>query len=193
MRKPRIFILLLASLCLVAATASAQCVDGTITSALEVGGTFDGLYKYTVTINWDTPQGLSHATLDCGFGNCASLACASNWYFDDPAGMGSGGSPNDCDFDFEGEFVCQGDPSIGFTDPVIKWDALETNGCEAENTGSAVLCFYTDVAPADGVLPIVLVKNGQSVCEGTILGDCPLPCPTPVEGTSWSKIRKLIH
>lgn len=189
----RLFAILVTCLSLSAPVAMAQCVDGTITAALEVGGPFDGLYKYTVQINWDTPQGLSHATLDCGFGACSAIACAQGWFFDTPAGTGTGGEPGNCNFDFSGEFNCQGDPSIGFTDPVIKWDAEETNGCEAGNTGSATLCFYTSVPPVMGTLPIVLVKNGQNVCEGDILGDCPLPCPVPTEQTTWSGIRKLIQ
>jgi len=177
-----------------AAPAQAQCVNGTITSEIQVGGPYDGLYKYTIAITWSTNKGLSHVTLDCNFGMCPAEACAADWYFDDPAGSGTVGIPVECEFDMVGEFNCDGDASIGLTDPVLKWDAIaDTTGCEPDREGTATMCFYTSVAPVQHETPVVLVKNGQNVCQGTIVGACPLPCATPVQHSTWGRIKHLFN
>ena len=163
----------------------AQCVSGTVTAEMQVGGPFVGLWKYTAEFTWDTPQGLSNVTLDCGFGDCVQEACTAIWMFDTPAGTGVG---DGCTIDFAGEFNCQGNPSIGYTDPVIKWDAVGT--CEAQNIGSATLCVYTNIGPhPDSQLPIILIKDGQDVCQGTLIGDCPSPCTVPTESVSWGQLK----
>ena len=167
----------------------AQCVTGEMTSELLTEGPRAGLYKYTLSIAWDTPQGLSHVTLDCGFENCPTEACATEWFFDEPAGHGYGGSPDECEFVFDGYFNCEGDPSIGVDQPIIKWDAVDSDTCQADNMGSAVLCFYTHVGPVMHQVPIVIVKNGKEVCTGEIAGACPLPCATPVENMTWGTIK----
>ncbi len=179
------------SICL-PAMASAQCVGGSISSELMNSGPHAGLFKYTVSINWDTEKGLSHVTLNCSFGECATAACGHTWEFDSPGGIGTGGDPGNCDFDFAGEFNCNGDASIGIDEPILKWDAID-DGCEAEKTGTGTLCFYTDVPPAMGDVPVVLVKNGQSICEDVLVGDCPLACPIPVQRTTWGAVRSLYN
>jgi hypothetical protein len=171
--------------------ANAQCVEGTITSEMQMFGPFAGLYKYTVEVEWTTPFGLSHLTLDCGFSMCPEAACSRIWVFEEEAGTGVGGEPDGCEFGFRGEFNCNGDPSIGVTDPVVKWDA-EDNGCEGGKTGSAVLCFFTDIAPIQGDVPVSLIKDGQDVCEGSLSGDCPMACPVPVESTGWGRLKLLL-
>ena len=165
--------------------ASAQCVSGTVTAEFQTSGPFAGLWKYTIDFSWDTAQGLSNVTLDCGFGDCVDEACTATWMFDDPAGYGPG---DGCTLDFDGEFNCQGNPSIGFTDPVLKWDAV--GECQPEAMGSATLCAYTNIGPhPDSQLPIILIKNGQNVCNGTIMGDCPSPCTVPTESANWGFIK----
>jgi len=189
MRSKDCIVFLFAAACLAVSAISsplhAQCVDGTIACDLQVGGSYDGLYKYTVTLNWDTPQGLSNITMDCGFGECVDQVCLSTFLFDSPAGTSNGA----CIVRYEGEFNCQGNPSIGFTDPVIKWDAVSE--CEPGNMGTATLCFYTSLGPAPGTsAPLFLVKNGQNVCSGAIYGDCPAPpCIVSIEGTSWGAVK----
>jgi len=190
--KRRYFLFILSFACIAfvvpGAALASECVDGTITASLVTEGEHIGLYKYTIEISWNTPQGLSNVTLDCGFDECA---CESSWWFDDPAGTGSGGDPDSCDFEFSGEFNCQGNPSIGIDHPILKWDAIQTEDCEAGATGSATLCFYTAAAPAPASVPVILIKNGQNVCEGTIEGDCPFPCPVSIEEGTWSSLKAL--
>ena len=108
-----------------------------------------------------------------------------------PDGMTTGGGPKQpCMAEYSGEFNCGGNPSIGFMDPIIKWDALN-GGCEPDKTGSGVFCFYTNLSPSSGSqLPMALIKNGQEVCSGMLTGQCPEPpCVVPVEPTNWGKIK----
>lgn len=168
--------------------ANAQCLSGTVTAELQTTGPFSGLWKYCLNLTWDTPQGLSNVTFDCGLDACPGAACGAGWFFDDPAGTGTGGEPDSCDFEFTGEFNCNGNPSIGIDYPIIKWDAIN-DGCEAGPTGMAMLCFYTAAAPQMPEAVVVLIKNGQMVCEGTVTGACPMICPTPIEDATWSRVK----
>ena len=173
---------------------SAQCLSGNVTAELQTSGTYAGLWKYTATVTWDTPSGLSNLTLDCGFGACPDEACLQTYLFDTPAGTSDGktttGPPASCVAEYSGEFNCSGNPSIGWMDPIIKWDALG-GGCEPGKTGTGSFSFYTNLGPrSDSQLPMVLIKNGQQVCSGTLTGQCPEPpCVVPVEPTSWGKIK----
>jgi|GEM_PF-6554357 len=166
---------------------SAPCVQGTISGVPQLTGPYAGLYEYTVDLAWSTPRGLSHVTLDCGFESCPAAACAVTWVFGEPAGSAPG--EDGCDLEFEGEFNCEGDDSIDMETPVLKWDAGDGEGCEAGREGTATLRFYTDVPPSGGLTPVVLVKNGTEVCSGTLVGDCPLVCPTPVERLHWGVLK----
>lgn len=177
-----------------ATLAGAQCVTGNVTAEFQTSGPFNNLWKYTAVVTWDTNQGLSNVTLECGFGACPEQACAQTYLFDAPGGTSDGttGPPNPqpCVAEYVGEFNCGGNPSIGWTDPVIKWDAVN-GGCEPEKVGTATLCFYTNLGPSENSqLPIVLIKNGTSVCEGTLTGQCPAaPCTVPVEETNWGQVK----
>jgi hypothetical protein len=170
-------------------TASAQCVSGTISSELQLSGPYAGLYKYTIEITWDSPQGLSNITLDCGYDCAPTLACQQQHEFDNPAGY-SDGEPAVCQVDYVGEFNCNGNPSIGITYPIVKWNAVYSGGCEPGATGSGTFWFYTIIAPTpDSPLPIIIEKNGQNVCDGIVLGDCPTLCTVPVEDASWGEVK----
>ena len=172
----------------------AQCVDGTISSQLMTSGPFTGLWKYTMQVTWDLPQGLSNVALQCNFA-CGNAICNSAWSFDTPSGTGDGiasdeGTPGECTVPFAGEFLCSGNAQMNLVGPTIKWDALDSPECEAGTTGSATLCFYIDRPPDTGTSPVILIKNGQQVCSGTIQGDCP-SCPVAVDATDWSKVKWL--
>lgn len=187
-------LLVMVAIVLVVATTTApdvgaQCVSGTITSEFQTDGPFTGLYKYTIVMTWDTYQGLSNITLDCGFGQCPDQVCYQTFAFDTPSGLGEG--IGGCLVQYQGEFNCQGNPSIGYSDPVLKWDAI--GECEPDNEGMATLCFYTTLGPQPGCsAPVLLIKNGQNVCQGTIEGDCPAPpCIVGTESTSWGEVKSL--
>lgn len=175
-----------------AGSVAADCVSGTVTAQIQMSGPFAGLYKYTIDFAWDTPQGLSNVTLDCGFGDCPEQACTHLWLFDTPAGM-TDGVPDPCTVNYAGEFNCEGNPSIGVTNPIIKWDALsDSTGCEPGNTGSGTLCFYTDVPPREeSSNPVFIIKDGQNVCNGMLMGDCPSACTVPTEEITWGQIKAI--
>lgn len=187
-------ILLACSIVFLAPAAHAQCVDGTIEAQLETDGPFAGLWKYTLDITWDIPQGLSNVTLSCNF-ECAAI-CDAGWAFADTSGTGDGilddenPMPGECTVPFGGEFNCQGNQPWAPEGPHVKWDAIDMGtGCEAGTTGSATLCFWVDLPPAENQpAPVVIIKNGQNVCEGTIMGDCPA-CPVGAEPLDWSQVK----
>ena len=193
-RSLRLLTVFLATTLVLVPGAFAQCVSGTITSELMTTGPFTGLWKYTLQITWDLPQGLSNVALQCNFA-CGSAICDSDWSFDTPSGSGDGilsdeGTPGECMVDFAGEFLCNGNAQQNLEGPTIKWDALDGGACEAGPTGSATICFFVDLPPEQGNSPVILIKNGQQVCEGTVQGDCP-SCPVAVEAASWSKVKDL--
>jgi len=184
-----------------------DCISGGISAQMESTGPYAGLYKYTIEVSWSSDRGLSHITLDLGLGQCPELACSSLWIFPDPAGTGTGGegdgdaikrggrndddeSGGDCQIRFQGEFNCKGDPSIDYPQPVLKWDVVG-GGCEAGKTGTATLCFYTDIPPSNGFAPTVFNKNGRGVCSGTLEGPIPVICPVSTQPTAWSRIKVI--
>jgi hypothetical protein len=187
-------ILLACSVILLAPAAFAQCVSGSITSELETSGPFAGLWKYTLEITWDVQQGLSNVVIECG-AECERAMCDAAWAFADTSGTGDGvtndetSTPGDCVVPFAGAFDCFGGPLHGLGGPTVKWDALDSPDCEPGTTGSATLCFWVDLPPdPDSEAPIVLIKSGQNVCEGMIMGDCPT-CPVGVESIDWSEVK----
>jgi len=79
--------------------------------------------------------------------------------------------------------------------PVAKWDALgdEDDGCAPGRIGMVVLYFLTNVGPdPNSEMSFFLIKNGQNVCEGTIIGDTPGPaCMVPTRDTRWGAIKEI--
>ncbi len=183
--------LVLSPMAFLAPSASSQCVSGTVSAELQKEGSWVGLYKYTIEIVWETPRGLSNVALDFGMEACPSSACAVDWFFDPTAGSGHGGDPNSCDFTFQGEFNCHGNPSIGVGYPVLKWDAISDGACEADGQGTAALSFYSAFPPTSPLASAILIKNGQFVCEGRVEGLAPLVCPVPVQRLSWSLVKSF--
>lgn len=187
--------------------AAEDCITGTISAEMETTGPYTGLYKYTVEVDWSSEKGLSHVSLDFGLGQCVETACASTWLFPAPAGAGKsdeearpairrGGAKTDdddeegdCQVLFQGGFNCKGDPSTGFTDPVLKWDAMGGGPCEAGKTGTATLYFYTDIPPSYGQSPTVMNKNGRNVCAGRLTGAIPIVCAVNAEPTGWGQLK----
>ncbi len=196
-RSLRIIAACLACTCLLTSSVLAQCLTGGITSVLQTTGPFVGLWKYTLTVTWDLPQGLSNIAMQCDW-QCAAI-CQAGWTFDSPAGTGDGiasdeGTPGECTVPFAGMFDCMGTPSQGLIGPTVKWDALDNidpmNPCEAGPTGTATVSFYVDLPPHDSDVPVIVIKNGQQVCTGTIQGKCP-SCPVSVESSDWSDVKDL--
>lgn len=184
------FLLLILCIACVGLTsqAQAQCVSGTVTADFQESGPHAGLWKYTMTVTWDLPHGLSNITLDCGFGVCPGTACSKVFEFDAVAGT-STGEPEPCTVEYAGEFNCEGNPSVGIDVPIVKWDVISED-CQPGPTGSGTFCFYVNAGPhEDSPLPVTIIKDDLDVCSETITGDCPAVCIVPVEETTWGAVK----
>jgi len=176
-----------------------ECADGVVV-AEEVNDPL-GIYKYTLTIEWDTgtPFAMSHLDLlvplcDClcdddPTGGSLPFAVA------DSAGHSTGetatGEP--CTVYYEGLIEC-GDPSIpGFEGALVKFEPIESEGCMPGVTGTGTFCFYSDVEPDDvDELPLLLMKYEGLNCFGNLSGQLPL-CPecdsNPVHPATWGRVK----
>lgn len=176
--------------------AMAECfINGTIT-ANATNNPGGPAWAYTMEFTWDTgtPYALSHANLllDPGLSTCvcADFSDALMWY--DP--VGSSGGTDDCTVDYRGLLECEGDPSIpGVEGFLLKFEPIEAEGCEPENTGTAVVVFYSNLPPApidEDILSIV-DKHGQEFCFGSLSGDFPaMACdPVSTESSTWGQIK----
>jgi hypothetical protein len=195
---------LMAVLCLALATSvggKCEVVSGTITAVRVSEPPFGGYWKYCLTVNWDVrnyggqPHGVSHFSLPLGLGDCKYICQAGYAVFADPAG--SSLAQSGCTTLYSGEFnCCKGDPSILLTGPVVKFDP-KSSGCEPGLLGTAILCFYSPVAPrASGTYPNgVWIKFGTNRACGPLVGQLP-GCGSPVIGTeasTWGGIKALFE
>ncbi len=169
-----------------------RCLEGTSVATYQTVGPYAGYYLYTVDLTFMLEKGLSNVTLKLNVDDCPELACQQIFFFPDPAGQMSGESAG-CPVPFTGEYNCQGNPSIDLVGPVVKWDAGSAGGCEPGKTGSVTLYFYTNVGPdPNSQMPFFLIKNGQEVCEGYLVGDTPGPaCLIPTQDTNWGTIKSI--
>lgn len=184
-------------LCL-AAAAPAQtdgCVlGGEITAAPNTTAPGLGAWEYTLTVNWDTGRyGLSHLNLlvdEAGNCDCLELGNALHWA--SPAGVFDTMS-GDCPVDSYAQLECGGDPSLGITMPLIKFEYDEEAVCEPEQEGIFSLVFYADYAPATIYAPNMFLvdKHALQWCEGPVTGVFPgLPCdPVANEYADWGRVK----
>jgi len=170
----------------------ARCLEGTSVATYQTDGPYKGYYLYTIELTFMLEKGLSNVTLKLNVDDCPELACQQLFFFPDPAGRMSGASA-DCPVPFFGEYNCRGNPSIDLVGPVVKWDAGVAGDCEPGKWGSVTLYFYTNVGPDPKVqMPFFLIKNGQEVCEGFLVGDTPGPaCMVPSHDTTWGSVKSI--
>lgn len=194
---PALGLLVLAALIPSLATAG-ECVSGSSAAALQSSGPFAGMWKYTLTVTWDTgSQDLSHLTFDLGLDDCPCVCDEGVIRFDTPAGDSDGHLPSGepCTVDYAGDFVCAGDPSIPEQDgPAVKWDPAEGD-CEPGRTGTGTFCFYSLNGPGAAGPGELWIKFGQNTCTGPLTGDLPAcnGCPTPIEPATWGAVKSLFE
>jgi hypothetical protein len=177
--------------------AQAQCISGSITASFPDDPGYEGLWKYTVELSWDTgAQGLSHSSIFLGLENLECVCNPTIFQFPNPAGLSDG---EDCNGGvdpvvYSGEYVCLGDPTIpvGMGKPAVKFDHVDNPECEPGSSGSGTFCFYSPFPPAPFTVdPEGLgVKYGTNTCLGEFSGTPPQgDCSVPAQITTWGLMK----
>lgn len=139
---------------------------------------FEGSYKYTIEVEWDLEENaVGHLTFFLRLDALADTCESGDVLFPTPAGTSTGESGGDpCQLEYEGQFLCKTDPSLGLEDPnlSVKFNPIEV-ACETTTEGSGTFIFYTHVAPdiPGSHAEAVAIKHGESVTIGTIDGALP--------------------
>lgn len=181
------------------ALAATPCatLDMTVTASLSSDPGFEGLYKYTVTGNWDVTQfGLSHIDF---FLQLKSLECICDprvVKFPTPGGTSNGamnGTP--CTVNYIGKYNCMGDPTVPaeLQAPTIKFDH-DDSGCLPQVTGTGTWVFYSPFHPGPYTVDPegTAIKHGQGVCVGTLSGTMPMgDCATPASARTWGGVKAM--
>lgn len=190
---PRSLLLSFAILSLLAATAAGQCTSGTVTAELSNDPGFEGLYKYTYTVDWTfTEFALSHPDLFIGLENCECVCDPSVVQFGDPAGH-STSMDTVCETDYYGEYVCMGDPSLppAMNGPAVKWEPFEP-GCEPGTMGTGTFCFYSPLPPGPPTTHVdaIAIKHGTETCYGDMVGVLPIcDCSVDTDAASVGHLK----
>jgi hypothetical protein len=187
--------LLVCALLVPAAAVAGDCgISGTVSASQPNDPGFEGLWKYTVNLTWDTDaQGLSHASVFLGLETCECVCNSGVVQFPSPAGT-STGDPEPCVENYNGQYACMGDPTIpaGMNSPAVKFEHDEIDGCEPGNSGTGTFCFYTifPPAPANSNPSGVGIKYGTNSCLGELSGQMPVcQCVVPVQPTTWGRVK----
>jgi hypothetical protein len=113
--------------------------------------------------------------------------------FASPAGSAS---PADlsCNLDFEGQYVCKGDPSLppAMNGPAVKFLPDTSSTCDPLLAGSGTFCFYTPMPPAAPTTHsnALAIKHGSEVCYGDLVGSLPIcDCALPAQGATWGRVK----
>jgi hypothetical protein len=175
-------------------------ISGTITATYPNDPGFEGLWKYTVNVAWesDESQGgaLSHTSVFLGLEACECICDEGIVAFPSPAGT-STGDP-ECTESYNGEYACLGDPAIpdGIDSPAVKFEHDEEPSCQPGFSGSGIFCFYSPLPPAPYNVNLggLGLKTGNGEYLGEVSGNSPTcQCETPVVVSTWGQIKRLIR
>jgi len=162
------------------ADAGASVISAVGSAELISEGAFAGWYKYTYDVTWSLSRGLSHWDLvlkpactqedhlfvfdtDVG-GAYDGLSTGKNW---------STGDPIVFTVSYEGDFEASGDPSIGLTSPLMKWEPNENNN-QPGKRGVGTFWFYANVIPEYNTFEDVVVgKYSRYTKYGDLTGAYP--------------------
>ncbi|MFH1313946.1 MAG: hypothetical protein ABIJ00_12075 [Candidatus Eisenbacteria bacterium] len=156
---------------------------------------YEGYWKYCLTVNWiDLPHGVSHVDLLVMLESCACACTPGYFAFADTVGSGPGTNSVPCTVYYYGLFECHGDPSIGITDPLVKFEPYE-NCCEPDKDGYATVCFYSVASPTEAGLyeDVIVLKYSTEYATGDLDGVLPIcdPAYSATEPTAWGQIKAL--
>ena len=171
-----VFIIVLAYL-FATSSASALSISGESTATLQTEGSYEGWYRYDMTITWDLEpgtSGLSHWDITMKMG-CA--ATDHLFEFDFPAGYSNSEQEpeNPYAVEYEPELLRGGDPTIPTTDPLIKYQHTDQSGADPGIDGTGQFWFYSNVIPENGFYEDVLLAKagGEPIVYGDLTGDWP--------------------
>ena len=168
---------------------------GTASEVTEPG--YEGYWKYCLTVNWiDLPQGVSHVDVLVMLEECACACSLGYFAFADTVGSGPGTNSVPCTVYYYGPFECFGDPSIGITDPLVKFEPHEEGThCEPDKDGYATVCYYSVASPteADIYEDVIVLKYSTEYALGDLDGVLPIcdPAYSATEPTAWGQIKSL--
>jgi hypothetical protein len=156
---------------------------------------YAGYWKYCFMLNWiDLPNGVSHVDVLVMLESCA-CACSPGYFaFADTVGSGPGTNSVPCTVYYYGLFECYGDPSIGVTDPLVKFEPFEYH-CEPDKDGYVTACFYSVATPTEAGLHgnALAMKFAGNWAFGDLDGVLPVcdPASSATEATAWGQIKTL--
>ena len=178
---------------------AADCVSGnmTVTAVISSDPGFVGLWKYCISGSWDVgaSPALSHINFYVGLLACECVCDPRVIKFGSPAGT----STSDCKVTYEGEYLCNGDPSIPpeLQTPAVKFEYPDGQGCEPSTSGTGTWCFYSPLPPNPATVypDAIVIKYGSgNACTGDLTGQLPsCDCTTHTHGKrTWGSL-KLIY
>jgi hypothetical protein len=174
---------------------SQECISGTVTVSISTDPGFDNMYMYCLEVTWDLGRhDLGLLDIFLQLENCECICDPRFIQFSDPAGSSSSsGDYGNCDNDFYGEYVCVGDPSLPelMMGPAIKYDPKPAT-CAPGLIGTGLFCFYSPMppGPATMVPDGLVIKHGQQVCAGDLLGILPIcNCYLQQEPGTWGQLK----
>ena len=168
----------------------AECVSGEVVAEMATEPGYQGLYKYTLTVTWDLDRhDLSHLDFFLELQNCECICDDRFVQFTSPAGQSSDGG---CVSQYEGDYVCMGDPSLppSFWSPAVKFEP--SGDCEPGLSGSGTFCFYSPMPPVQNPVDPdgLAIKHGQEICTGSLSGQFPAcECALQQETHTWGQVK----
>ena len=154
-----------------------------------------GQWRYTLTIEWSNATGhdMSHFNLSLGAGTeCGEEEISRQVRFQALAGFlyqGGWNVPVGCYASFER----RGDPSLGITEPLLKFEPCTYMQRPVGDSGVGKVVFWSDHAPADILMPnrFLSEKFGRDGITGEVTGVFPgLPCdPVAGETMDWGRVK----
>ena len=182
-------------------TISAQncdLIEIGVTAEVSVDPGYEGMYKYTISGNWDVDGvgAVSYFLFSLGV-ECPCLcdSSASMVYFPNTAGTSTGENNKGgaCEVRYNGFIECTG--LVETDDIVLKYEVFGAS-CDPMETGTGTWIVYTTMAP----LPwaeypdAVYVKYGSNICTGTLVGQLPncLECiQVSTDQKTWGAVKSM--
>jgi hypothetical protein len=154
-----------------------------------------GEWRYELRIEWYNESGrdMSHFNLSLGQGTeCDENDVTGEIFFLPLAGYlyrGGHTLPVAC----YAEYEMRGDPSLGITDPLLKFEPCMYMQRPVGESGSGKVLFWSDHPPADILMPnqFLSEKFGLDGITGEVTGVFPgLPCdPVGNETMDWGHLK----